>query len=131
MQAFYIENFNFSEAGFIRINQIRTFSKHLFKKKSIPFSRYSSFYTNKNTHTWNKFMGASLSAKKKKKGNIPGKMFLLTAVSPPSPISSSYNPKETHHQHRNLPLSSVFLLLRSPQHQPANNSLSPAARPQS
>jgi hypothetical protein len=68
MQAFYIENFNFSEAGFIRINQIRTFSKHLFKKKSIPFSRYSSFYTNKNTHTWNKFMGASLSAKKKKKG---------------------------------------------------------------
>ena len=77
MQAFYTENFNFSEAGFIRINQIRTFSKHLFKKKSIPFSRYSSFYTNKNTHTWNKFMGASLSAKEKKKRNIPGKMMVL------------------------------------------------------
>jgi len=65
MQAFYTENFDFSEAGFIRINQIGTFSKHLFKKncnskkKSIPFSRYSSFYTNKNTHKWNEFMEAS------------------------------------------------------------------------
>jgi hypothetical protein len=33
MQAFYTENFDFSEAGFIRINQIGIFSKHLFKKK--------------------------------------------------------------------------------------------------
>jgi len=76
MQAFHTENFDFSEAGFIRINQIETFSNHLFKKKSIPFSRYSSFYTNKNTHTWNEFMGASLSAKEKKR-NIPGKMMVL------------------------------------------------------
>ena len=67
MQAFYIENFDFSEAGFIRINQIGTFSKHLFKKKSIPFSRYSSFDTNKNTHKWTEFMGASLGVKNKKK----------------------------------------------------------------
>ena len=67
MQDFYTENFDFSEAGFIRINQIGTFSKHLFKKKSIPFSRYSSFYTNKNTHKWNEFMGASLGVKNKKK----------------------------------------------------------------
>jgi hypothetical protein len=67
MQAFYTENFDFSEAGFIRINQITTFSRHLFKKKSISFSRYSSFYTNKNTHTWNEFKGASLSVKNQKK----------------------------------------------------------------
>jgi hypothetical protein len=58
MQAFYAENFDFGEAGFIRMNQIRIFSKHLLKKKSNPFSLYSSFYTNKNTHTWNEFMGA-------------------------------------------------------------------------
>jgi hypothetical protein len=57
MQAFYTENFDFSEAGFIRINQIGTFSKHLFKKKSISFSRYK----------WNGFMGASLGVKNKKK----------------------------------------------------------------
>ena len=41
-------------------------------------------------------------------------IFPLKAASPPSPISSSHNPKETHHQHWNLPLSSVLLLLRSP-----------------
>jgi len=58
MQAFYTGNFDFSEAGFIRMNQIGIFSKHLLKKKSNPFSLYSSFYTNKNTHTWNEFMGA-------------------------------------------------------------------------
>lgn len=78
MQAFYTENFDFSEAGFIRINQIRTFSKHLFKKKSIPFCRHSSFYTNKNTHTLNEFMEASWRVNnKKKKRNIPGKMMVL------------------------------------------------------
>jgi len=31
------------------------------------FFRYSSFYTNKNTHKWNEFMGASLGVKNKKK----------------------------------------------------------------
>ena len=53
----------------LSLSVIRTFSRHLFKKKSILFSRYSSFYTNKNTHTWNEFMGASLSVKNQKKKN--------------------------------------------------------------